>query len=145
MGSEQRTWKTVGIHGMSFYWIMFNGTAKPDEIMHLNEYSRFNGAVQYVKQLLINDLEKSKKLTSLLKKNQSAADIYEILHFVRITGTSMMQSIILLIALAHHDLKDTGSGKVIVKVRELQQEFIRREIVFHSILHISVFLMTLEP
>ena len=67
------------------------------------------------------------------------------LYFVQMTGYSMMQLIMQLIGLARHDPRDNGSGKAIVKLRELQHEFVQREIMFQPTLYISVFLMTLEP
>ena len=57
----------------AFERIMYHGTGKPTEILHSIEYSRFNEAVQYLKQLLIHELEKSKKLMSIV---QSAVEIY---------------------------------------------------------------------
>ena len=88
---------------------------------------------------MINELEKSKKLMSIVKKTQSAAEIYETLtsHFVQMTGNSLMQLIVQLIGLARHDPRDNGSGRAIVKLRELQHEFVQREIMFQPILYIS--------
>ena len=84
---------------------------------------------------------------SIVKKTQSAAEIYETItsHFVQMAGNSMMQLIVQLIVLTRHDPKDSGSAKAIVKFRELQQEFNQREIVFQPILYVWVFLMTFEP
>ena len=61
-----------------------------------------------------------------------------------LTSCSMMQLIVQLIGLARYDPKDSISAKAIVKLRELQQEFIQKEIVLQLILYISVFLNNLE-
>ena len=69
-------------------YVPWNGKSK--EILDPNKYSTFNGVVQYLKYLLINELEKLKKLMSTVKKTQSATEIYETLisYFVRFLVTA---------------------------------------------------------
>ena len=67
------------------------------------------------------------------------------IHFLKLTGTSIMSLVVELVSLSRHNQNGKFYSNGITNLRNLKQKFSPREMFFQEIIYIAVFLMMLEP
>ena len=116
------------------------------EILHPSEYFRLEGACSHVRYYLLGQLDSNKMLGSVVTKKYTIMEMYNQIsdHFIKLTGTSMMNLVVKLVSSSRFNSSDKYCSKGIIELREIKQKYIQRKLLFPEILYVAIYLMMLK-